>query len=219
MIAHMQLLLTRSLELTITAVVCTLACSRAEAITFLQVYVTGQLNWLWLGGYRQTCVTSDTCQLAVVTKEAFQEAVQAAAHETFESARLQELLYIPPTARMPADVAEAAHRLRRFKYFHSMDPSHVAQLAAAAGVCPCPRFASPRHHLHHIRLPLAFNPYPRQLCHAWHAARPALVPQQAARMTAPVPTKPPSPPLPAHLMNANRASSPFRGTHPMPRRP
>lgn len=89
--------------------------------------------------YRDTGITGTTSQLATVTRDAFQAAVEAAAAETFESARLQELLYKPCTTRSPADVAETAHRLRSFKYFSTMDPSHINQLAAVAGACPCPR--------------------------------------------------------------------------------
>lgn len=95
--------------------------------------------------YRHTCITQDTSQLATLTRAAFQDSVKAAAVEPFECARLQELLYKPCTTRSPADVAETAHRLRGFKYFSTMDPSHINQLAAVAGACPCPRSASPGH--------------------------------------------------------------------------
>lgn len=91
---------------------------------------------------RQTCVTATNTQLVTVSREAFQAAAEAAAVESFECARLQELLYKPCPTRSPDDVTEIAHRLRGFKYFTGMDPSQVSQLAAVAGACPCPRYVS-----------------------------------------------------------------------------
>lgn len=88
----------------------------------------------------------ETSSLATLSVESFKSGLEAAQVESFETARLLQLLFKAPYKRTPKDTEEIAVRLSGLACFSSSKSAvSCDKLAAFVEACPCPEYVAVEH--------------------------------------------------------------------------